>query len=117
MWKIDENRKITLTRGDTPSFKLDLYVNDADGNPTPYTPAADDHIIFALKKKATDNELWAIIEIPKDTMMLTFTDETTRALAFGDYVYEISLNNDTDGYHDTFIANTPLILTEELYNG
>lgn len=116
MWKIDENNKITVTRGDTPSFQLNLYTTDDDGNPTPYTPSQGDEIIFAIKKKATDNAIWAIVEIPTDTMILTFTENTTRALSFGEYVYEISLNNTGDNYHDTFIANTPIIITEELYD-
>lgn len=117
MWKIDKNLKITLTRGDTPSFKLNLFTTDEDGNPKPYTPVDGDEIVFALKKKATDLDLWAKVVIPNDTMILKFEQETTRALDFGDYVYEISLNNADDGYHDTFIANKPIVITEELYNG
>jgi len=116
MWKVEDN-KITLTRGDTPSFQLNLNTIDGDGNPTPYVPAVGDKLIFAIKKRATDSEIWSVIEIPTDTMMLNFTQETTQALQFGEYVYEISLNNESEGYHDTFIANTPIIITEELYNG
>lgn len=116
MWKV-ENNKITLTRGDTPSFKLELSTIDDDGNLTPYVPQEGDRLVFAIKKRAIDPEVWAILDIPTDTMMLTFKQETTQALAFGNYVYEISLNNDADEYHDTFIANMPIIITEELYNG
>lgn len=116
MWKV-ENNKITLTRGDTPSFKLNLSTIDEDGNLTPYVPSEGDRIVFAIKKKATDPEVWAIVNIPTDTMTLTFKQETTQALQFGSYVYEISLNNDAEEYHDTFIANMPIIITEELYNG
>lgn len=116
MWKIDNDLKITLTRGDTPSFKLNLTTTNEDGDVVPYVPAPTDRIIFALKKAATEQELWASIVIPNDTMTLTFTEDTTRALGFGNYVYEISLNTE-DGYHDTFIANKPIIITEELYDG
>jgi len=114
MWSIDDNLKITLTRGDTPSFALNLTTVDDDGETVPYVPADDDVIMFALKKKATSSELWASIQIPNDTMVLAFTEDTTRALEFGNYVYEISLNT-ADGYHDTFIANKPIVITEELY--
>lgn len=116
-WKIDADNKITLTRGDTPSITLNLYTTAEDGSQVPYTPSVGDKIYFALKKNATDSETWAVIEIPTDTMVLKFEDTTTRGLQFGNYVYEISLNNTADGYHDTFITNTPLIITEELYNG
>lgn len=116
MWKV-ENNKITLTRGDTPSFKLELSTIDEDGNITPYTPAPDDRLVFAIKKRAIDPDVWAIVEIPTNTMVLRFKQETTQALPFGEYVYEISLNNNTQEFHDTFIANTPIIITEELYNG
>ena len=113
MWKIDENNKITVTRGDTPIFQLNL--TNADG--TPYVPAQGDEIKFAIKKTASSAELWAVVDIPTDTLELRFAESTTRGLNFGAYVYEISLNNADQDYHDTFIANTPIVITEELYNG
>lgn len=117
MWKVDSNNKITLTRGDTPSFKLNLYTTDESGNKTPYVPTTGDDIIFAIKKTAYSDTTYSIIHIPTDTLMLTFSQNDTRNLTFGDYVYEISLNNAAAGYHDTFIANTPITISEELYNG
>lgn len=111
MWKIDNDLKIIMTRGDTPSFLVDL--TDEDG--TPYVPMDGDKIIWALKSSAKSPDLWAFIEIPTDTMILRLQESTTKALPFGEYVYEISLNNDAQGFHDTFICNKPLILAEELY--
>lgn len=115
MWKIDKDLKISMTRGDTPVFKLNLTTKDEEGQTVPYVPKVDDEIIFALKKDAKSMELWASATIPTDTMELKFTEDMTRGLEFGNYVYEISLNNVADGYHDTFIANTPFTITEELY--
>lgn len=115
MWKIDRDLKITMTRGDTPSFRINLTTTNEFGDEVPYIPVDGDRIIFALKKNANDDNLWAVIDIPTDTMILRFRQETTKILPFGNYVYEISLNNDNIDYHDTFIANVPLILTEELY--
>lgn len=115
MWKIDKNNVITLTRGDTPSFKLNLTTIDEAGETVPYEPVEGDSLIFVVKKDAKDNDIWVRIEIPTDTMVLTFEEEHTKGLQFGTYVYEISINNDGTGYHDTFIANTPIKITEELY--
>lgn len=113
MWSINSNNEITLTRGDTPTFVLSL--TNADG--TPYTPVEGDEIIFVIKKDAKSEETWAQIEIPTNTMELVFTQATTRGLPFGDYVYEISLNNSGSDFHDTFITATTIHITEELYNG
>lgn len=115
MWNLDPaTNKITMTRGDTPTFGITLSITDEHGDTTPYTPSEGDQIIFAIKKKATDTQQWAIIEIPTDTMELRFKQETTKALDFGEYLYEISLNNDSQEYHCTFIL-AKLELTEELY--
>ena len=113
MWSINDKNEITLTRGDTPTFTLNL--TNPDG--TPYEPVTGDEIIFVIKKTATSQETWATIEVPTSTMELVFEQSTTRALEFGKYFYEISLNNDINDYHDTFITATPIYITEELYNG
>ena len=111
MWKVDRNNIITMTRGDTPTFGLNL--TDSEGNP--YVPSSGDYIRFALKKTASASEEVLIqINVPTDTLILQFTQAATQSLEFGNYVYEISLNNDADDYHDTFIANTPFIISEEL---
>lgn len=115
MWRIDpDTNKITMTRGDTPTFKVNLTITDPDGNVVPYTPSEGDEIIFIIKKRATDDEKWAIVNVPTDTMELRFKQETTKALDFGDYMYELSINNEGMEYHCTFIQ-APITLKEELY--
>jgi len=113
MWKIDTNNVITMTRGDTPTFTLNL--TNPDG--TEYEPMSGDEIIFVIKKDPQLLEYLAQIEIPTDTMELVFSEQTTRPLDFGKYFYEISLNNSARDFHDTFITATPIFITEELYNG
>lgn len=113
MWNINSKNEITLTRGDTPTFTLNL--TNPDG--TPYEPIEGDQLIFVIKKSAQSQEIWAQIEIPTETMELVFEEATTRALEFGKYFYEISLNNDVNDYHDTFITATPIFIAEELYDG
>ena len=111
MWSINDKNEITLTRGDTPTFTLNL--TNPDG--TPYEPVTGDQLIFVIKTSAKSQETWATIEIPTNTMELVFEENTTKALPFGKYVYEISLNNDTNDYHDTFIPATLITITDELY--
>ena len=113
MWDINSKNEISMTRGDTPTFTLAL--TDPDGNP--YSPMTGDEIIFVIKKSPDLPEIWATVSIPTDTLELRFQEGTTRALEFGKYYYEISLNNDTQDYHDTFIPATPIFILEELYNG
>ena len=113
MWQIDSKNNIRLTRGDTPTFLLNLTTMSGE----PYVPASGDEIMFVMKRSAEDDEILAQISIPTDTLELRFSEYTTRDLEFGKYVYEISLNNSGEDYHDTFIANTPIFITEELYNG
>ena len=110
MWSIDGKNVIRMTRGDTPTFQLNLTTGSGD----PYVPAEGDEILFVIKKSAKESEVLAEIEIPTNTLVLRFQEQTTREMEFGEYVYEISLNNGSQDYHDTFIANTKIIITEEL---
>lgn len=113
MWKIDSKNNIQMTRGDTPTFNLNLTTASGD----PYVPASGDEIWFVMKRDANDEEILAQIPIDPSLLVLQFSESTTRDLDFGRYYYEISLNNAYEDYHDTFIANTPIIITEELYDG
>ena len=113
MWSINSKNEITLTRGDTPTFTLNL--TNPDG--TPYVPLQDDEIVFVIKETVASSEYLAEIQIPTNTMELVFEEITTRGFEFKQYFYEISLNNDTRDYHDTFIPPTPIYITEELYSG
>lgn len=115
MWNINENNEITMTRGDTPSFVIKLTTKNAKGEEVPYEPVTGDRIVFALKRTARDNSILTIIEIPQETMLLQFKQMDTKVLGFGEYVYEISINNDLLDFHDTFIANKKITITEEIY--
>lgn len=114
MWKIDSNNNISMTRGDTPSFKINLTTKDEQGQTVPYTVKEDDVVMFAVKE-TNSNEILISIEVPHDTMLLKIPQNKTKYLGLGKYVYEISLNNDGDDFHDTFIANKTLELTNEVY--
>lgn len=112
MWKVDTKNNIRMTRGDTPTFSVAL----ANPDGTAYVPVAGDTIIFVLKESIEeDAEILLEKSIPTDTLELSFAQEDTQPLEFKMYYYEISLNNDNTGYHDTFITATPFYITEELY--
>lgn len=116
MHKLNGNN-ITLTRGDTLIANIELTRNGE-----PYTPAAGDSIRFALKHRIlkqdgsdfADVEPLANITIPNDTLTLEITPNTTKALAFGNYVYDIEITF-ADGKVDTFIANADFIIAPEVY--
>lgn len=115
MWKIDSNYNISMTRGDTPSFKINLTTKDDDGNVVPYVVKADDEIVFAVKENELAVDVLIKVIVPHDSMILKIPENQTKYLGLGKYVYEVSLNNDNDEFHDTFIANKVLELTTEVY--
>lgn len=115
MWKLDNDNNITMTKGDTPSFKINLTTTNDSGEVVPYDIKSDDVIIFAVKETANSNDVLIQIEIPHDTLVLKIPQNQTKFLGLGTYIYEISLNNDSDDYHVTFIADKKLTLTVEVY--
>lgn len=116
MWEINqENGMIRMTKGDTPSFKIDCSVKDEKNNLHSYIPEDGDLFIFAVKQNKEDSEPLFSIEIPNDTMTVTFKQEDTKGLEMGKYFYEVSLNRPDIGYHCTFIYGKILKLEMEIY--
>lgn len=131
MWKIDdETLKITMTKGDTPSFEVSCNVIDKEtGELVPYEPQENDIFIFAVKKDKYANEPLFCIKIPNDTMIVKFRESDTKDLEYSSkYIWEVSLNRrfgttddngiyepTDDDYHCTFIDNKVLALTTEVY--
>lgn len=114
MWEINkDNMMIRMTKGDTPSFKIECNVKDENGVSNPYIPEEDDEFIFAVKEGRDDDDPLFSITIPNDTMVVTFREEHTKYLELGKYMYEVSLNK--GDYHCTFIANKILKLEAEIY--
>lgn len=103
---------ITLTRGDT--FKCQVALTDAEGNP--YEPTEGDVIRFAVKRSCNDPDRELLInkEIDLETMILTLDPEDTKTMDFGEYVYDMQLTMNS-GEVDTFITASPFILAEEVY--
>lgn len=115
MWEIDPaSYRITMTKGDTPSFKVECNIESENGELEAYVPEPGDKFIFAVKQNKEDSKPLFTIEIPSDTMLLTFKEEDTKNLELGKYIWEISLNKES-GYRCTFICNKILILQVEVY--
>lgn len=116
MWKIDKDTQmITMTKGDTPSFRIECNQLDEEGNVYPYEPQEDDLFILAVKQGKEDSNCLFAIEIPPDTMTAVFKEEYTKNLEIGKYIYEVSLNRPNDEYCCTFICNKILKLDVEVY--
>lgn len=99
---------IWVTRGDTLLSSLTLMLS----NGAEYTPAENDSIRFAVKKRYGDSTPLINVAVPTDTMLLQVEPAQTKTLRFGTYVYDIEITYD-DGVVDTFISGD-LTLTEEV---
>ena len=116
MVKIEGN-KITMTRGDTLRAAVAMT---RDG--TEYTPVEGDSVRFAMKNKKmtfgnkeyTDADPLILKSIPIDTMILELDPEDTKPYSFGEYVYDIEITF-ANGRVDTFITNSPFILSPEVH--
>ena len=108
-WMIDENNKITMTKGDTPAFSFEILLPDG----TAYEFEDGDNVVFAAKKNKYDTEPAFTIDADLETKTISFSEEDTKDLEIGKYIWEMSLNK-ADGYRCTFIANKVLKLTVEV---
>ena len=108
-WNIDENYKIEMTKGDTPTFGFEIFLPDG----SVYEIEKGDRVVFATKANKYDLEPAFTIEADMDSKTISFKEEHTKALEIGKYIWELSLNKE-NGYRCTFIANKKLNLTVEV---
>ena len=108
-WTMDEDYKIILTKGDTPTFGFEIFLP----NGTPYEPEEGDSVVFAAKQNKYDTKPAICIEADMESRTITFKEEDTKSLEIGKYIWELSLNK-ANGYRCTFIANKKLNLTVEV---
>lgn len=111
MLYVDNHNDIELTRGDTGLFTIELKSTDGED----YEPQEGSSLRFAVAKKygATESECDLIKEIPIDTMTLEITAEESKALPFGNYLYDIQFT-DPFGRVSTVIM-AKLKITKEVY--
>lgn len=98
---------IEMTRGDT--FIATVGITDSSGEA--YTPAEGDAIRFALKKDYKGKNPLITKTIPNGSLVLQLNPADTKALCFGNYVYDIELTHE-NGVVDTFISGKFVLLPE-----
>ena len=105
MFKVSGN-KITLTRGDTATLKLNVL----DGS-TPYDFSSDT-VVFSMKRNLGD--LQPVIQKTFDAEgQITFLPADTKELAFGNYVYDIQLTTQA-GEVDTIVVPSTFVIGPEV---
>ena len=101
--------KIEMTKGDTPSFAFQAFLPDG----TEYAFEEGDSVVFAAKRNKLDPEPAFMIVADLEEKVIHFSEEDTKHLEIGRYIWELSLNK-ANGYRCTFIANKVLKLTVEV---
>ena len=110
MLHIDENMNISITRGDTAEFIVDIY--DEEGNPYTLDPATE-KIVFTVKRLYTQTP--ALIQKESNTNNFYLISSDTDNLSFGSYKYDIVLISESLGV-DTFIYEKDFNICEEVHN-
>ena len=114
----EKTNEIRMTRGDTLLVAVTMTRDGA-----PYTPVSGDSVRFAVKhtkmtsggKEYADVDPLILKTIPVATMILELEPEDTKSFPFGEYVYDIEITFGDTGRVDTFITNSPFILTPEVH--
>lgn len=105
MFRIDDENVITLTRGDTCAFDVEIKTDAGDI----YTPQEGDVITFTVKKDTRTANI--IIQKIGTTIVLNPAD--TRSLKYGSYIYDVTLTTPSQAVY-TIIAPTEFVLAEEV---
>lgn len=108
-WHVDEDLRIVMTKGDTPTFAFEILKPDG----TPYLFEDGDSVIFAAKRYKTDSDPALVIAADITRKQVCFSEEDTKHLEIGRYIWEMSLNK-RNGYRCTFLENKVLKLTVEV---
>lgn len=105
MFRIDDSNVITLTRGDTCAFDVEIKTDSG----ATYTPQEGDVITFTVKKDTKTADI--IIQKTGSTIVLNPAD--TRSLKYGSYLYDVTLTTISEAVY-TIITPTEFIIAEEV---
>lgn len=99
------NNKIYMTRGDTLTANLGVFICSLDGEK--YNVGSNDKLRFALKKTYEDEEPIIVKDIPTDTLKLRLeSSETDQLEQPATYVYDIKIiidDGSEEGYAQTIV--------------
>ena len=85
MFRIDDSNVITLTRGDTCAFDVEIKTDSG----ATYIPQEGDVVTFTVKKDTKTADV--IIQKTGSTIVLNPAD--TRSLKYGSYLYDVTHDN------------------------
>lgn len=105
MFRIDDSNVITLTRGDTCAFDVEIKTDTGET----YIPQDGDVVTFTVKKDTKTADV--IIQKTGSTIVLNPTD--TRSLKYGSYLYDVTLTTGSGAVY-TIITPTEFVLAEEV---
>ena len=106
MFKIEDDNRVTLTRGDSCAF--DVVIKTDSGEI--YTPGASDVITFTMKKDSKTSE----VLIKKTGTTIVFKPDDTRKFKYGNYLYDVTLTTGGGAVY-TIIPPTEFILSDEIH--
>ena len=109
MFTVDDNKNITIIRGDSAMFEIELLEDDGAGGTKPYEMKEGDKITFTVKKSAKTSE----VLIQKFGPNISINTEDTSSLPYGAYKYDVQFTS-ADGYVDTVIPPKTFKITEEV---
>lgn len=105
MYSIDERNVISMIRGDTAEFDIELIDDEGDV----YELVPGDVITFTVKK----NTLSSDVLIQKEGPHISILPEDTSGMAYGTYKYDVQFTS-SGGSVDTVIPPTTFKLLEEV---
>lgn len=105
MFRIDDSNVITLTRGDTCAFDVEIKTDSG----ATYIPQEGDVVTFTVKKDTKTADI--IIQKTGSTIVLNPAD--TRSLKYGSYLYDVTLTTVSEAVY-TIITPTEFVLAEEV---
>lgn len=106
MFKIEDDNRVTLTRGDTCAFDVEVKTDSGEI----YTPTETDVITFTLKKDAKSSE----VLIRKTGTSIVLNPDDTNKFRYGNYLYDVTLTT-AGGAVYTIIPPTEFVLSDEIH--
>lgn len=106
MFKIEDDNRVTLTRGDSCAFDVEIKNDQGEI----YTPTDSDVITLTLKKDAKTAE----VLIKKFGPTIVFNPDDTNKFRYGNYLYDVTLTT-AGGAVYTIIPPTEFVISDEIH--